>query len=129
MGILPVKTIMIVFTLGLMLVACTNTSTNKGLLGPTSTVFIYRVIVATKDLPSNTVITPSMVAYCTWSLSQIPELGVARMEDVVGRTTRTFIHQGSPILDNQLTDMLPIHQTLSPQEKTDVACPSNSSTP
>jgi Flp pilus assembly protein CpaB len=77
---------------------------HTGLSGPTTTVDFPATILAMRDLPRGTIISPDMLQRCLLSREFIPERALTTPQEIVGRKTVVDIPAGSPILDIQLDD-------------------------
>ena len=63
-----------------------------------------QVVIATRNLPGDTIITADMVAVCAWPVNSANDHVIAQTQDVVNRYARGAIAAGTPILISQVLD-------------------------
>jgi Flp pilus assembly protein CpaB len=123
------KYYLITMLLGLTLAACATNpkqgqTTSGALEGPTASFAFAQVILATKNLPAGTVITPDLVILCGWSPSMIPAFAIGKVEDILGRKTRVEISRGTAITDSQLTEeIVKVSSSLATNDSPIFTCP------
>src|SRR5260221_11795422 len=103
----------LIFVLGL--AACSNQpipadqtrTANVGQQPVEVTALYFAIVVATRDLPNGTIISPDMVTTCVWLPALSADFAFTQIKDVIGRKTRVEIPRGTPVFSSQVLSETP----------------------